>query len=101
MAQTGEMTFWDHLEELRGSLFRMLAVYVAALVTLFFFKGFIFDNIILAPSKPDFFMYQELSGHLDVHQSHREICSKQLIHKEIRLGRCQDYVVKDKSFKEE
>ena len=62
MAQTGEMTFWDHLEELRGSLFRMLAVYVAALVTLFFFKGFIFDNIILAPSKPDFFMYQLLGA---------------------------------------
>ena len=24
MAQTGEMTFWDHLEELRGSLINCL-----------------------------------------------------------------------------
>ena len=57
MAQTGEMTFWDHLEELRGSLFRMIGVYAAAVVVLFFFKGFLFDNLILAPSKPDFFLY--------------------------------------------
>ena len=62
MAQTGEMTFWDHLEELRESLFRMLGVYAAAVVALFFFKGFIFDDIILAPSKPDFFMYQLLGA---------------------------------------
>ena len=58
MAQNGEMTFWDHLEELRGSLFRMLGVYGAAVVALFFFKGFLFDNLILAPSKSDFFLYQ-------------------------------------------
>ena len=36
MAQTGEMTFWDHLEELRGSLFRMLGAYAAVAVVLFF-----------------------------------------------------------------
>ena len=41
MAQTGEMTFWDHLEELRGSLFRMIGVYAAAVVVLFFFKGYL------------------------------------------------------------
>ena len=44
MAQTGEMTFWDHLEELRGSLFRMLAVFGVAVVVLFFFKDFLFGG---------------------------------------------------------
>ena len=62
MAQTGEMTFWDHLEELRGSLFRMLAVFGAAVIVLFFFKGFLFDSVILAPSKPDFFLYRLLGA---------------------------------------
>ena len=85
MAQTGEMTFWDHLEELRGSLFRMLAVYVAALVTLFFFKGFIFDNIILAPSKPDFFMYQLLGADFSMTLVNIEVAAQFLIHIRITL----------------
>ena len=83
MTQTGEMTFWDHLEELRGSLFRMLAVYVAALVTLFFFKGFIFDNIILAPSKPDFFMYQLLGADFSMTLVNIEVAAQFLIHMKI------------------
>ena len=83
MAQTGEMTFWDHLEELRGSLFRMLGAYVAALVTLFFFKGFIFDNIILAPSKPDFFMYQLLGADFSMTLVNIEVAAQFLIHMKI------------------
>ena len=62
MAQTGEMTFWDHLEELRGSLFRMLAVFGVAVVGLFFLKDFLFDDVILAPSKSDFFLYRLLGA---------------------------------------
>ena len=46
-------------------------------------------------------MYQELSSHLDVHQCHREISAKQLIHKEIRLGWSQDYSVKKKILEKE
>ena len=83
MTQTGEMTFWDHLEELRGSLFRMLGVYAAALVALFFFKGFIFDSIILAPSKPDFFMYQLLGADFSMTLVNIELAAQFLIHMKI------------------
>ena len=40
MSQSAEMTFWDHLEDLRKSLFRMIAVFVVTAVALFFFQGF-------------------------------------------------------------
>ena len=83
MAQTGEMTFWDHLEELRESLFRMLGVYAAAVVVLFFFKGFIFDDIILAPSKPDFFMYQLLGADFSMTLVNIELAAQFLIHMKI------------------
>ena len=62
MSQTGEMTFWDHLEDLRKSIFRVLTVFAVSVVVLFFFKNFIFEGIILAPSKSDFFLYQLLGA---------------------------------------
>ena len=83
MAQTGEMTFWDHLEELRGSLFRMLAVFGVSVVGLFFFKGFIFDDIILAPSKPDFIMYQLLGADFSMTLVNIELAAQFLIHMKI------------------
>lgn len=54
------MTFWDHLDVLRGSLFRALAVTLAVSVGLFFFKEFLFDGLILAPTRGDFFIYRWL-----------------------------------------
>ena len=83
MAQTGEMTFWDHLEELRKSLFRMLAVFAVAVVALFFFKEFLFDNIILAPSKSDFFLYQLLGADFSMTLVNIEVAAQFLIHMKI------------------
>lgn len=83
MAQTGEMTFWDHLEELRGSLFRMIGVYAVAVVVLFFFKGFLFDNLILAPSKPDFFLYRLLGADFSMTLVNIEVAAQFLIHMKI------------------
>lgn len=49
-----EMSFWDHLEELRWHIFRsILAVLVLAIVA-FLNKGIIFDRIILAPKEEGF-----------------------------------------------
>ena len=62
MTPTGEMTFWDHLEDLRKCIFRILGVFASAVVVLFFFKNFLFDQLILAPSKSDFFLYQLLGA---------------------------------------
>ena len=57
-----EMTFWDHLEELRGSLLRVAAALVAAMVGCFIAVPHIFDSVILAPAHGDFFLYRMLSG---------------------------------------
>ncbi|MBE0642320.1 MAG: twin-arginine translocase subunit TatC [Bacteroidales bacterium] len=49
-----EMSFWDHLDELRGHLFRsVIAVFVLAVVA-FLNRNILFDEIILAPREPDF-----------------------------------------------
>jgi len=53
-----EKSFWDHLDDLRTTLFRIAGfVGIASLVFFAFMKG-IFDHIILAPSRNDFFLYQ-------------------------------------------
>ena len=51
----GEMTFLQHLEELRWHIIRSLLAVVAGAVVAFIFKDFIFDKVILAPNTPDFF----------------------------------------------
>lgn len=53
-----EMSFFDHLEELRGHLFRSaLAIFVGAIV-LFLSKDFVFNTIIFGPKNPDFIAYR-------------------------------------------
>ena len=43
-----EMSFWDHLEALRGVIFRSLGAVVVLAVVFFVFMTDIFDSIILA-----------------------------------------------------
>ena len=83
MEQTGEMTFWDHLEDLRGCIFRMLAVFAAAVVALFFFKEFLFENIILAPSRSDFFLYRILGADFSMTLVNIEVTAQFLIHMKV------------------
>ncbi len=53
-----EMSFLDHLEELRWHLVRStLAVLILAVVA-FLFKNFVFDVIIFGPTRPDFATYK-------------------------------------------
>ena len=55
-----ELSFLDHLEELRWHLIRaVLAVVIAATIA-FFLKGFIFDILLFGPSKGDFWSYSML-----------------------------------------
>ena len=53
-----EMSFWDHLEELRWCLLRVVIVFVIALVGSFIILPSIFDSVILGPSHADFFLYR-------------------------------------------
>ncbi len=52
--QQDAMSFWSHLEELRGHLVRSgIAIFLLAVVA-FIAKDFVFDYIILAPKEPYF-----------------------------------------------
>jgi sec-independent protein translocase protein TatC len=55
-----EMSFLDHLEELRWHLIRSTIAVVIAATVAFFAKEFIFDVLILGPKNPDFPTYKLL-----------------------------------------
>jgi sec-independent protein translocase protein TatC len=55
-----EMAFLDHLEELRWSLIKGIGGVVVAVIVCSFFGDWIVDELLLAPKKPDFFMYKLL-----------------------------------------
>jgi len=54
------MSFWDHLEELRWVILRSVIALVVFVIIGFAFMPYIFDNIIMAPSQSDFFLYKYL-----------------------------------------
>ena len=55
-----EMSFMDHLEVLRWHLFRSALVLIVVAVFVFMYVDWIFDHIILAPSRNDFVTYSGL-----------------------------------------
>ncbi len=52
------MSFWGHIEALRGHLFRSSIVVLVLAVVLFCYPEFLFDTIIFGPLKSDFITYQ-------------------------------------------
>jgi sec-independent protein translocase protein TatC len=84
--KTEEMSFLDHLEELRWRLIRsVLAVFVGAIIA-FIYKDIIFDHIILAPKNPTFWtnrMFCQLADYVNtpglcINQEPLEIVSMQM-----------------------
>jgi len=55
-----EMTFIEHLEELRWHLLRSVAAILVFMIAAWIFKGYVFNKIILAPARPDFWTYRML-----------------------------------------
>ncbi len=55
-----EMSFWDHLEELRWTLFRSIIALVVFAIVGFIFMPYLFDNFVMAPRDSDFFLYKHL-----------------------------------------
>lgn len=56
--QQEDMSFWDHLEDLRWTLFRsILALFVFAIAA-FAVMPYLFDHVILAPTSSDFILYR-------------------------------------------
>jgi sec-independent protein translocase protein TatC len=56
--ETAEMSFLQHLEELRWHLFRSAIVITVLAVVAFIFNDFVFDTVIFGPLRQDFFSYR-------------------------------------------
>lgn len=59
MNDTGQLTFWEHLDVLRGSIIRMLVAAVAAGIVAFVLKDWLF-GVVLAPADGSFVTYRLL-----------------------------------------
>ncbi len=55
-----EMTFIDHLEELRGHIIRSVLAILVGAVMIFVYRNWIFDNVIVGPINKDFISYRVL-----------------------------------------
>lgn len=58
MAQNETTTFWDHLDELRGVLFRVVGVVLVLGIGSFIAVPWLFEHFIMAPCRPDFITYR-------------------------------------------
>ena len=56
------MTFWEHLEELRWSIFRIAIAAVMAMVVIFIFMPSMFTGFVLGPTTSEFFLYKWLGS---------------------------------------
>lgn len=88
MAEGGnakEMSFWDHLEELRGTLFRSILA-----LCLFAILGFIFKKalfwIILLPASPDFIVYRLLGWNFVLKMINVEMAAQFFVHLQAAFG---------------
>ncbi|WP_200975386.1 twin-arginine translocase subunit TatC [Echinicola sp. 20G] len=67
--EEGGMSFLDHLEQLRWHLVRSIAAILICSVVAFLSKSIVFGEVILGPSKVDFFTYRmlcQLSAYLSI-----------------------------------
>ena len=84
------MDFWEHLEELRGSLLKALLAVVLCAVAAFCCKEWLF-YIVMAPSRPDFVTYRlfsQITGvavdfHVDLFNP--ELAQQFLVHMRVAL----------------
>ena len=79
------MSFWDHLDVLRGTLFRSALSVLLVSIVMFCFKNFLFEKIILAPSRPDFFLYKILGGNVSMQLINTEVSAQFFVHLKVSV----------------
>ena len=85
MLHSDEMTFWDHLDALRASLIKVIVAFLVVAIGLFPFKVFLFDNLILAPTKSDFWIYRLLGADFSLNLVNIELTTQFMIHMKMTL----------------
>ncbi|GAA4448113.1 twin-arginine translocase subunit TatC [Nibrella saemangeumensis] len=72
-----EMTFLEHLEELRWHIIRAVGSILVFAITAFIFIRDIFEHVILAPGRPNFWTYRQMCKLADV-SGYADLCVKKL-----------------------
>lgn len=75
-----EMSFWDHLEDLRKSIIKVVLALLGTAVVLFLLKNPLFDGLILAPAGSDFWMYRLLGVDFSMQLVNLEVTAQFMIH---------------------
>ena len=73
-----EMSFLDHLEDLRWHIIRSLIAIVVCGIVAFMFKGFIFDMVLLGPKHASFPTYQTLCNLSQIFGLDQSFCFDEL-----------------------
>jgi sec-independent protein translocase protein TatC len=60
IADPKEMSFWDHLDDLRSTLFRIAIGIIVCMILVFVNKTFVFDIIIFGPSSSEFVIFKAM-----------------------------------------
>ena len=79
------MSFWDHLEELRGTLFRSIIALCVFAVLGFVFKKQLFWLIFL-PASPEFFIYRFLGWDFSLEMINVEMAAQFFVHLQAAFG---------------
>jgi sec-independent protein translocase protein TatC len=58
--EESEMTFFDHIEELRWHIMRSIIAWLVAAISIFIYIDWIYDHVILAPANEKFVTYSAL-----------------------------------------
>lgn len=69
-----EMSFFDHIEELRWHIIRSVLAVLVVAMTLFFMKDFVFNEILFGPRNPDFVTYQVICNLSDKVGLKEQLC---------------------------
>ena len=60
IVEESEMTFFDHIEELRWHILRSVVAWLVAAILIFVYIDWVYDNVILAPANESFVTYAAL-----------------------------------------
>lgn len=85
-------TFWEHLDELRSSIIRMLVVAMSCAVVAFFFKEAIFE-VILSPQQNEFITYRLLDSLAKFFSSSQESGLEPMSVRLINTGLAQQFFI--------
>ena len=85
MSADGGMTFWDHLDVLRGTLIRIVVAVLLVSVAIFCMKSWVFDGLIFAPTRPDFFVYKWLKADVNIQLVNLDISAQFFTHIKVSL----------------